>query len=102
MDDTEDLDALVRRVDPDRWLAARFVADPERRGELIALSALNHELARVAETVRNPLMGEIRLAWWREGLEAMAAGGPARPQPALQALQPAMAAGRIPLSLVAP
>ena len=99
MDDTEDLDALVRRVDPDRWLAARFVTDPARRGELIALAALNHELARVAETVRTPMMGEIRLAWWREGLEGLAAGDPPRAQPVLKALQAAMAAGRIPLSL---
>eukprot|EP01035_Chromulina_nebulosa_P005344 gene5344-7253_t len=32
---TEDLDALVRRVDPDRWLSSRFVADEAARADLI-------------------------------------------------------------------
>jgi phytoene synthase len=71
---TETLDALVRRVDPDRWLAARYAG--ARAGDLCALYALNHELARVAETVSNPMLGEIRLAWWREGLEGMAGRHP--------------------------
>ncbi|HTI68255.1 MAG TPA: squalene/phytoene synthase family protein [Caulobacteraceae bacterium] len=65
---TETLDALVRRVDPDRWLAARFAG--RRREDLSALYALNYELARVAETVSTPMLGEIRLAWWREGIAA--------------------------------
>jgi phytoene synthase len=71
---TETLYALVRRVDPDRWLAARYAG--ARAPDLCALYALNHELARVAETVTNPMLGEIRLAWWREGLEAMAGRHP--------------------------
>ena len=83
------LDDIVRKADPDRWQAARFVADPVRRGELVALYALNDELARVAEQVSTPMIGDIRLAWWREGLEAAAAGGPVRAHPVLQALIPA-------------
>ncbi|OYX32518.1 MAG: hypothetical protein B7Y99_08370 [Caulobacterales bacterium 32-69-10] len=71
---TETLDALVRRVDPDRWLAARFAGS--RRGDLASLYALNHELARVAETVTTPMLGEIRLAWWGEQIEAMTAAHP--------------------------
>lgn len=78
----ETLDELVKRVDPDRWLAARF-APAERRAGLIALYALNYELARVGETVSNPMLGEIRLAWWREGLEAGE-----RRHPVLEALAP--------------
>jgi phytoene synthase len=100
MDASEDLEALVRRVDPDRWLAARFAADAGARHEVLALYALNHELARVAESVTNPLIGEIRLAWWREGLEALAAGQPVRAHPVLKALAPAVAEGRIPLDLL--
>lgn len=91
---------MVRRADPDRWLAARFVADRTARAEVVALYALNHELARVAESVSNPLIGEIRLAWWREGLEALAAGQPARAHPVLQALAPGLEQGRIPLDLL--
>lgn len=82
----EDLDALVRRVDPDRWLSSRFVADPAARADLIALYALDHELARIARIVSDPLMGEIRLSWWREGLEAIAAGEPPRAHPVLRAI----------------
>ena len=37
----DDLDALVRRVDPDRWLASRFIADAEQRGELALKDARN-------------------------------------------------------------
>jgi phytoene synthase len=66
----------VRRVDPDRWLASRFIADPKARADVIALYAFNYELARVAGGVSNALMGEIRLTWWREAMEEIAAGQP--------------------------
>ncbi|MGH8335359.1 MAG: phytoene/squalene synthase family protein, partial [Gammaproteobacteria bacterium] len=54
----DDLDALVKRLDPDRWLASRFIGDSAVRADVIALYAFNLELARIAETVREPLMGE--------------------------------------------
>jgi phytoene synthase len=82
----EDLDAVVRRADPDRWLASRFIDDRMARADVIALYAFNHELARVAETVRDPLMGEIRLTWWREALGEIFAGGAARLHPVVDAL----------------
>lgn len=58
---------VVRRADPDRYLSALF-APMERRPLLFALYAFNHELARIGETVREPMMGEIRLEWWREAV----------------------------------
>ncbi len=82
----EDLDALIRRVDPDRWLSSRFVADTAARADLVTLYALDHELTRIPQIVTNPLMGEIRMAWWREGLEEIAAGRPPRQHPVLQAV----------------
>ncbi|MDI1365212.1 MAG: phytoene/squalene synthase family protein, partial [bacterium] len=39
MADTETLDDLVRRVDPDRWLVSRFIADPKGRADVVALVA---------------------------------------------------------------
>jgi phytoene synthase len=81
-----DLDAVVRRADPDRWLASRFIEDRAARADVIALYAFNHELARVAETVRDPLMGEIRLTWWREALDEIFAGGGIRMHPVVGAL----------------
>ena len=65
----EDLDALVARVDPDRWLSSRLIADPEARADAIAIYAYDHELARAPRVASNPLLGEIRLTWWREVLD---------------------------------
>jgi phytoene synthase len=92
-----DLDAMVRRVDPDRWLASRFIADPKARTDVIALYAFNYELARVAGGVSNALMGEIRLTWWREAMEEIAAGQPPRRHPTVEAV----AAAGYPLSALA-
>ncbi len=58
---------LVRRIDRDRYLAALFApAVPRRR--ILAVYALNAELAGIAGAVSEPLLGEIRLQWWREGV----------------------------------
>lgn len=86
MADTETLDDLVRRVDPDRWLATRFIGDRAARADVIALYAMNYELARVAGGVTNALMGEIRITWWREAMEEIAAGKPPRKHPNVEAL----------------
>ena len=43
---------------------------------LFALYAFNAEVARVAETVREPMLGAIRLEWWRETAEGAAKGAP--------------------------
>ena len=80
-----ELDALIRRVDEDRWLASRF-APPDVRAKLIALYAVNYEIARTAEVVREPPLGAIRLQWWRDALDEMAAAGPPRDHPALREL----------------
>ncbi|HSK40977.1 MAG TPA: squalene/phytoene synthase family protein, partial [Arenibaculum sp.] len=85
-DAPESLDDMVRAADPDRWLSTRFIADEQARADVTALYALNVELARVAATVREPMMGEIRLTWWREAFEDIAAGKPARRHPVIQAL----------------
>jgi len=78
------LDALMRRVDEDRWLAARFAPAPART-RLIALYALNYEIARTAEAVSQPTLGDIRLAWLREAIEEVHAGKSPRTLPALEA-----------------
>ncbi|HEV2533488.1 squalene/phytoene synthase family protein [Phenylobacterium sp.] len=85
-DDAGDLDALVRRVDPDRWMSSRFIADAQARADVITLYAFDHELARAPKVASNPLIGEIRLTWWREALEEMFEGRPVRRHPTAQAL----------------
>lgn len=59
---------LVRQHDRDRFLTALFVP-AERREDLFALYAFNYEIARVRETVSEPLLGRMRLQWWRETLD---------------------------------
>ena len=85
-DAPETLDDLIRRADPDRWLSTRFIEGERARADVVALYALNHELARVAASVREPLMGEIRLTWWREAFEEVAAGKPPRRHPVVEAV----------------
>jgi phytoene synthase len=89
--DPEDLDALVRRVDPDRWLSSRFIGDPGERADVIALYAYDHELARAPRIASNPLLGEIRLTWWREVLDEIFEGRAVRRHPTAQALAAAVA-----------
>jgi len=89
---SDDLETTVRDHAPDRWLASRFVADAAARADLIALYALDHELTRIPHLVSDPLMGEIRMTWWREGLEEIAEGRIVRPHPVLKAI----AAGALP------
>ena len=69
--------ALARAADYDRYLSAVF-APAARREALFALIAFNHETARIPEAVSEPMLGRIRLQWWREALDAAYAGEPAR------------------------
>ena len=65
--------ALLRQHDPDRYLTALFAAG-ERREALFALYAFNLEIARTREAVSEPMMGLIRLQWWRDGLAEIGQG----------------------------
>ncbi|TRO95178.1 hypothetical protein FKB34_09625 [Glycocaulis profundi] len=62
-----DFDALLARHDPDRRLAALFAA-PELRARLFALYAFSHEIAKIPDTVSEPVIGEMRLAWARDAV----------------------------------
>ena len=83
---SDDLDDLIRGVDPDRWLSSRFIGDAGRRADVIAIYAYDHELARAPKVASNPLLGEIRLTWWREMLDEAYEGRPVRHHPTAQAL----------------
>ncbi len=65
----------VRRFDYDRFLCTLF-APPEEREALAAVYAFNVEVARIRESVRQPLLGHIRLQWWIETVDAIFAGRP--------------------------
>ena len=66
-------EALVRNADYDRYVSALFVP-AERRMHVFALYAFNYEVARTAENVSQPLMGQIRLQWWRDALDEVESG----------------------------
>jgi phytoene synthase len=68
---------LVRRHDRDRYQTALF-APADRREALFALYAFNYEIARVREAVTQPMLGQIRLQWWREAVAAAYAGAQPR------------------------
>jgi len=60
----------VRRHDRDRFTCAMFATEPART-HLLALYAFNLELSKAREVVSEPLLGRIRLQWWRDTLDAM-------------------------------
>jgi phytoene synthase len=64
---------LIRDTDEDRFLAAQF-APADKRPHLFALYAFSHEIARVRDSVREAMIGEIRLQWWRDTLQGEARG----------------------------
>jgi phytoene synthase len=88
---------LAREEERDLWLAALFA--PERlRPHLHALAAFAHESGGVAARVREPLAGEMRLAWWREAL-AGARPAEAAGAPVVAALIDTMAKFALPVSV---
>src|SRR5947209_395102 len=67
----------LRQHDRDRYLTTLF-APAERRGALTALYAFNFEVAKTREIVREPLLGRIRLQWWREAVDEIYRGAKPR------------------------
>ena len=79
---------LVRAGDPLRFAAA-MAAPPERRGALLAIYALNLEIARAPWASSEPMVAEMRLQWWVDALDALCDAGQAPSHeigPALSAL----------------
>jgi len=64
---------IVRRHDKDRYLTSLFAPD-DRRPHLWALYAFNYEISRIREAVTSPAVGEMRLQWWADVVEAIYAG----------------------------
>ncbi len=69
----------VRRFDRDRYLTALF-APAARRADLLALYAFNVEVAGIRELIREPMMGRVRLQWWRDAIAEIYAGSERRHQ----------------------
>ncbi|QGX98725.1 phytoene synthase [Roseovarius faecimaris] len=68
---------LVRRADPERFLAA-MAAPVAARKVLFPLYAFNAEVARAPWVTEEAMIAEMRLQWWRDALEEIGGGGRVR------------------------
>jgi len=85
---------LVRRHDHDRFLVS-LLAPADRRADLWALLAFNLEIARVREAVSQPIIGQIRLQWWRDAIDEIYTGKPVRRHEVVDPLAAAIAKYRL-------
>ena len=83
----------VRRFDRERYLCLLFAPEPAR-SRLLALYAVKLEVSKVRETVSEPLLGQIRLQWWRDAL-AEFGRGIVRAHPVAEALSDALRENRV-------
>jgi len=65
--------AQVERADPDRFKSA-MTAPVAARGDLMVLYAFNLEISRAPWVTAEPMIAEMRLQWWRDVVEDIAAG----------------------------
>jgi phytoene synthase len=87
----------ARAGEPDRYLAA-LLAPVFARPHLLALAAFSSELARISGVVtREPMMGAIRLQWWRDALQP---NGPSTGNPIADALSSTVAEAGLPSALL--
>ena len=68
---------LVAKGDPDRFAAA-MAAPVKARAKLLPIYGFNVEVARAPWVASDPMIGEMRLQWWRDALEEIEKGGPVR------------------------
>lgn len=87
--------ALVAEGDPDRWRTAMAVPAAARPG-LMALYALNLEVARAPWASREPGLVAIRLRWWADVIAAIYDGGTPDTHPLLPPLAAAIRAADLP------
>jgi phytoene synthase len=82
--------SIAVRTVTDPWFDLALSYAPDRsRAALDALFSLDAALGNVLRTTSEPLVGQMRLAWWREALQGLdASGAPA--EPVLQSLAAAV------------
>lgn len=75
----------------DRWRELAFSYAPDgSRDAIAALFALDAALGDILRTTREPLVGQMRLAWWREALQGLDGSGAPPAEPVLQSLAAAI------------
>lgn len=61
---------VIKDKDPDRFLLSLFCT-PEKRAFLYGLYALNLELAKTRQVVKEIPTGQIRLQWWQDEIDGL-------------------------------
>lgn len=89
----------VRQGDPDRFLAVMSVA-PQHRGALFTLFAFNLEIARAPWVSTEPMIAEMRLQFWRDVLDDIDNGKPARAHEVVQPLAELVRKRDLPLGIL--
>jgi phytoene synthase len=88
------LAAKVRAGDRDRWVTAMMAGPLAPR--LMAIYAFDLELARIPVLVSEPLIGEMRLQFWRDAIAAIYEGGAVPGHEVAAPLAEAIAAASLP------
>jgi phytoene synthase len=65
---------VLREADRDRYAAVLYLPQIPREAAA-ALYAFNSEIAAIPDKVSEPMVGEIRLRWWREVIEGSRESG---------------------------
>ena len=86
--------SLLREGDRDRYLCALLTPE-NARGPIAALYAFNLEIARIRDLVTEPMMGEVRMQWWKDLITGQAHGD-ASLHPVAAALMRVVDDGRLP------
>ena len=90
-DDLMSCAGIVQKGDPDRFTAV-LAARPAARDVLLPIYAFNVEVARAPWVTQESMIAEMRLQWWRDALEEIAAGGRVRKHEVVDALADAITA----------
>jgi len=83
--------------DKDRYLAT-LLAPAAAREHLFSLYAFNIEISKIRENVSEALLGEMRLSWWREAIDAIYCGD-VGDHPVVEALERAIVECSLPQNL---
>ncbi|MEM9840618.1 MAG: squalene/phytoene synthase family protein [Pseudomonadota bacterium] len=79
----------IAGYEPD-WLLILPYVPHEERGFWLSILAIASELLVIPGKVSTPLLGDVRLQWWREALDEVFGETPVRRHPVVEALDRAM------------
>ena len=91
-------EALVRAGDPDRFLAAQSAPSNNRKA-LMAIYAVNLEIARAPWASQEPLVAQMRLQWWADEIDKIYPGEAVDSHEILPALRDVIFDHNLPQSL---